>query len=328
MDVVYGMRVLLAVVDAGSFAAAAEALDTSTAAVSRQVAALEAHLGTRLMNRTTRRLSLTEAGADFAERSRTILVDLAEAESLAGLHSVEPVGLLRVTAPLSFGITHFSRLLPGFLRRHPKLKLDLDLSDRVVDLVNERVDVALRIAREPSPTLVARRLASVGMVVCASPAYLKRHGTPRTPGELVDHRTLSFSYLWAGDDWTFEDAQGHLTTVRVNADVHATNGDVLRELAVAGEGIVLQPNFLVGMDVASGALVPLLTEWKTFELSLYAVYLSRRNLSLKVRAFVDYLVESIGPTPYWEHRPAPQAKSLSGGHPGASGQRQPRARSR
>jgi DNA-binding transcriptional LysR family regulator len=238
------------------------------------------------------------------------------------------VGLLRVTAPLSFGITHLSRLLPDFLRRYPQLKLDLDLSDRVVDLVNERVDVALRIARAPSPTLVARRLASVGMVVCASPAYLKRHGTLRTPGELADHRTLSFSYLWAGDDWTFEDAQGHLTTVHVNADVHATNGDVLRELAVAGEGIVLQPNFIVGTDVASGVLVPLLTEWKTFELSLYAVYLSRKNLSLKVRAFVDYLVESIGPTPYWERRPAAKAKSPNGVRASDSRHRKPRARSR
>lgn len=312
MDVVYGMRALLAVVDAGSFAAAAEILGTSTAAVSRQVAALEAHLGTRLMNRTTRRLSLTEAGAGFAERSRGILMDLAEAESLAGLHSAEPAGLLRVTAPLSFGIAHLSRLLPEFRRRYPKLKLDLDLSDRVVDLVNERVDVALRITREPGATLVARRLASVGMVLCASPAYLKRHGAPRTPEDLAHHQTLSFSYLWAGDDWTFEDAHGHLTTVRVNADVHATNGDVLRELAVAGEGIVLQPNFLVGMDVARGALVPLLTEWKTFELSLHAVYLSRKNLSLKVRAFIDYLVEAIGPTPYWERQPAAQAKQQKG----------------
>jgi DNA-binding transcriptional LysR family regulator len=326
MDVIYGMRVLVAVVDTGSFAAAADTLDTSTAAVSRQVAALEAHLGTRLLNRTTRRLSLTEPGADFVERSRAILIDLAEAESLAGLHSAEPVGLLRVTAPLSFGITHLSRLLPGFRRRYPKLKLDLDLSDRVVDLVNERVDVALRVAREPGATLVARRLASVGMVLCASPGYLKRHGTPRTPDELARHRTLSFSYLWAGDDWTFEDLQGHVTTVRVNADVHATNGDVLRELAVAGEGIVLQPNFIVGTDVASGALVPLLTEWKTFELSLYAVYLSRKNLSLKVRAFVDYLVESIGPAPYWERTPAKQIKAQDGGLP--PGPRAPRARHR
>lgn len=304
MDVVHGMRVLVEVVDAGTFAAASERLGTSTAAASRQVAALEAHLGARLLNRTTRRLSLTEAGTEFVERSRAILADLVEAESLAGQHSAEPLGMLRVTAPLSFGILHLSRLLPAFRRRYPKLKLDLDLSDRVVDLVNERVDVALRITREPGAGLIARRLATVGMVVCASRAYLKRHGTPRRPEDLADHRTLSFRYLWAGDDWTFEDGQGRTTQVRVHPEVYATNGDVLRELAVAGEGIVLQPTFVVGADLASGALVPLLTDWKTFELGLYAVYLSRQNLSRKVRVFIDFLAESIGPRPYWERRAA------------------------
>ncbi len=300
MDIVHAMRVLLAVVDAGSFAAAADALDTSTAAISRQVAALETHLGTRLLNRTTRRVSVTEAGLEFADRSRAILADVSEAEALAGLHAAQPTGLLRVSAPLSFGITHLARMLPGFRRRYPKLKLDLDLSDRVIDLVNERVDVALRITREPGATLVARRLASISMVVCASPLYLKRHGTPRTPDELAGHQTLSFSYLWSGDDWTFADAEGRVTTVRVNPDVHATNGDVLREMAVAGEGIVLQPNFVVGNDLASGALVPLLPGWRTMEFSLYAVYLSRQNLPLKVRVFVDFLLEAIGPRPYWE----------------------------
>lgn len=308
MDVIHGMRVLVKVVDLGSFARAAEALDTSTAAVSRQVAALEAHLGTRLLNRSTRRLSLTDAGADFCERSRAILVDVAEAEALAGLQSTQPVGLLRVTAPLSFGVRHLSRLLPAFRRRYPQLKLDLDLTDRVVDLVNEGVDVALRIAQQLSGNLIARRLAPVGMVVCASPAYLKRRGTPRSPAELNRHETLSFSYLWAGDDWSFTDAQGEVTQVRVQPSVHATNGDVLRELAVAGEGIVLQPTFIVGEELARGALVPLLTEWKTFELNLYAVYLSRRNLSLKVRAFVDYLVESTGERPYWDRVPRQPAR--------------------
>jgi DNA-binding transcriptional LysR family regulator len=191
----------------------------------------------------------------------------------------------------------------------------------VVDLVNERVDVALRVTRAPDPGLVARRLASVGMVACASPAYLKRHGVPRRPEDLADHRTLSFRYLWAGDDWTFEDAQGRATHVRVRPEVYATNGDVLRELAVAGEGIVLQPTFIVGADLASGALVPVLPGWTTFELGLYAVYLSRQNLSRKVRVFIDFLVESIGPRPYWD---AP--RSPAGGRTPA--RRRPSARRR
>lgn len=300
MDVAWAMKVLVKVVDAGSFARAAEALDTSTAAVSRQVGALEAHLGARLMNRTTRRLSLTDAGAEFCERSRAILDEIAEAEAAAGRQSRQPMGLLRITAPLSFGVTQLSRLLPGFRARYPQVRLDVDLTDRVVDLVNEGVDVGLRIAHELTGNLVARRLAPVSMVVCASPIYLKRRGAPRTPTELAQHETLSFSYLWVGDDWPFTDAQGTVTRVRVQPAVHATNGDLLRELAVAGGGIILQPSFIVGEELARGTLVPLLTDYRTFDLSLFAVYLSRRQLSSKVRVFIDYLVEAIGTPPPWE----------------------------
>lgn len=300
MDLAYAMKVLVKVVDAGSFARAAEALDTSTAAVSRQIGALEAHLGARLLNRSTRRLSLTDAGTEFCERSRAILDEIAEAEAVAGRQSLHPVGLLRITAPLSFGVTQLSRLLPAFRARHPQLRLDVDLTDRVVDLVNEGVDVGLRIAHALSGNLVARRIAPVSMVVCAAPMYLKRHGVPRTPAELAQHETLSFSYLWVGDDWPFTDAQGNLTRVRVQPAVHATNGDLLRELAVAGGGIILQPSFIVGAELTRGTLVPLLTDYRTLELSLFAVYLSRRQLSSKVRVFIDYLVEAIGAAPPWE----------------------------
>lgn len=300
MDLAYAMKVLVKVVDAGSFARAAEALDTSTAAVSRQVGALEAHLGARLLNRTTRRLSLTDAGAEFCERSRAILDEIAEAEAAAGRQSLQPMGLLRITAPLSFGVTQLSRLLPGFRARYPQVRLDVDLTDRVVDLVNEGVDVGLRIAHELSGNLVARRLAPVSMVVCASPIYLKRRGAPRAPAELAQHETLGFSYLWVGDDWPFVDAQGTVTRVRVQPAVHATNGDLLRELAVAGGGIILQPSFIVGEQLARGTLVPLLTDYRTFDLNLFAVYLSRRQLSSKVRVFIDYLVEAIADEPPWE----------------------------
>ena len=300
MDLTYAMKVLVKVVDVGGFARAAEALDTSTAAVSRQISALEAHLGARLLNRSTRRLSLTDAGAEFCERSRLILDEIAEAEAAAGRQSLQPVGLLRVTAPLSFGVTQLSRLLPAFRAQHPQIRLDVDLTDRVVDLVNEGVDVGLRVAHELSGNLVARRLGPVSMVVCASPLYLKRRGVPRTPAELAQHDTLSFSYLWVGDDWPFTDAQGTPTKVRVQPDVHATNGDLLRELAVAGGGIIMQPSFIVGAELARGTLVPLLTDYRTLELSLFAVYLSRRQLSSKVRVFIDYLVAAIGDPPPWE----------------------------
>lgn len=325
MDLAYAMKVLVKVVDAGSFARAAEALDTSTAAVSRQIGALEAHLGARLLNRTTRRLSLTDVGAEFCERSRTILDEIAEAEAVAGQQSLQPVGLLRITAPLSFGVTQLSRLLPAFRERYPKLRLDVDLTDRVVDLANEGVDVGLRIAHELGSNLVARRIAPVTMVVCASPIYLKRRGVPHSPAELAQHETLSFSYLWVGDDWPFTDAQGTLTRVRVQPAVRATNGDLLRELAVAGGGIILQPSFIVGTDLARGTLVPLLTDYRTFELSLFAVYLSRRQLSNKVRVFIDYLVEAIGEDPPWErwHRRASDrhARKKRSGRPNHIGTR-------
>lgn len=300
MDLAYAMKVLVKVVDAGSFARAAEALDTSTAAVSRQIGALETHLGARLLNRTTRRLSMTDAGAEFCERSRVILGEIAEAEAVAGQQSLRPVGLLRITAPLSFGVTQLSRLLPAFRERHPQLRLDVDLTDRVVDLANEGVDVGLRIAQELGDNLIARRIAPVSMVVCAAPLYLKRRGVPRTPAELAQHETLSFSYLWVGDDWPFTDAHGAQTRVRVQPVVHATNGDLLRELAVAGGGIILQPSFIVGTELARGRLVPLLTDYRTLDLSLFAVYLSRRQLSSKVRVFIDYLVGAIGDEPPWE----------------------------
>ena len=312
MDISYAMRVLVQVVDSGSFVRAADALGTSNAAVTRQIASLEAHLGARLLHRTTRRLSLTDAGAEFCARSRVILEEIADAETVAGQGSAQAVGLLRVSAPLSFGLMELARFLPGFRARHPQLRLDIDLSDRVVDLANEGVDIALRIASKLEGNLIARRIAPVSMVVCASPDYLKRRGTPATPAELVDHATLSFSYLWAGDEWPFTDAQGRLTRVKVNPSVHATNGDLLRELAVAGGGIIMQPTFIVASELERGTLVPILAEYQTLELSLFAVYLSRRHLSNKVRVFIDELVLAIGEdTPRGHPKPRASGKRRS-----------------
>ncbi len=314
MDLSYAMRVLVQVVDSGSFVRAADALGISNAAVTRQIGALEAHLGARLLHRTTRRLSLTDSGAEFCARSRTILEDIADAEAIAAQGSAHPVGLLRVSAPLSFGVMQLAAFLPGFCARHPQLRLDIDLSDRVVDLADEGVDVALRIAGKLEGHLIARRIAPISMVVCASPAYLQRHGTPSVPADLVQHATLSFSYLWAGDEWPFTDAQGNVMLIKVSPNVHATNGDLLRELAVAGSGIILQPTFIVAAELARGTLVPILMDYQTLELNLFAVYLSRRHLSSKVRVFIDELVSAIGEQPPWErwHRRATDTPGLDG----------------
>ena len=293
MDLLKSMQAYVAVVDAGSLVDAAEQLGTSNAAVSRYLAALEEHLGARLLNRTTRRLSMTPAGQDFYNRAQTILADIAEAETVAGATTSSPSGLLRISAPLSLGIGKLSQVLPGFIERYPDLRMDIDLSDRVVDLVNDGIDVAVRIAREPATTnVIARKIAPVRMITCAAPAYLKTHGRPIEPDDLRAHATLNYSYLSSGDSWTLTHSSGRQSVVRINPRVHATNGDILRELAIAGHGIIMQPDFIVASALAAGSLEPILDDWSIEGYHLYAVYLSRKFLSAKVRAFIDYLTDS------------------------------------
>lgn len=292
-DLTKAMQVFVAVVEGGSFVSAAEKLSTSTAAVSRQISAAEADLGARLLNRTTRRLSLTEAGQVFYEHAQTILGDIAELQALVGQHTLQPTGLLRISAPLSFGIHELAKVLPGFRQRYPGLRLDVDLTDRLVDLVHDSTDVAVRIARTLGPNLIARKISPVPMIVCASPAYLARRGVPLVPEDLALHDTLGYSYLLTGDNWVFHHRDGQESVVRIQPAVHATNGDLLRALAVGGEGITVQPDFIVRDDLAAGRLVPLLNDWHMGEFYLYAVYLSRKHLSAKVRAFIDYLAEIV-----------------------------------
>lgn len=294
MDLLAATRVFVQVVDSGSFARAAATLGLSNAVVTRQVAALESHLGARLLHRTTRRMSLTDAGEDFHGRALSILEQFAEAESAAARGTRSPVGLLRLSAPLSYGISHLAGVLARFREQHPQLRLDVDLSDRLVDLANEGVDVALRIATRLDPGVVARRIVALDAVVCAAPSYLSRRGRPRAPAQLAEHDTLSFSYLWAGDEWPFTDAAGHRERVRVHPSVHSSNGELLRQLAIAGGGIILQPRFIVEQALRDGTLVPILADYRTLDLNLYAVYLSQRFLPSKVRVFIDFLVDALG----------------------------------
>jgi len=296
MDTLRAMQVYIAVVETGSFVAAADRLDTSNAAVSRHVAALEDHLGARLLNRTTRRLSMTDIGQEFFNRAQAILGDVADAEAIAGQNSAKPSGQLRISAPLSFGVSKLSQWLPEFVARYPDLKLDIDLSDRLVDLANEGIDVAVRIGRQAASTnVISRRLGSISAEICASPDYLRRRGTPTSPQELLEHQTTSFSYLATGDSWTLTNKQGRTETVRIRPSIHANNGDILGKLAVHGYGIIMQPSFVVEEDIAAGRLVRILGDWSVEGLNLYVIYLSRKFLSAKVRAFVDYLSEVVVP---------------------------------
>lgn len=299
MDRFAELRAFVEVVRAGAFVKAADALDLSKTAVSRQVSDLEKRLGVRLLNRTTRRLSLTDEGQRFHEHARTVLADLESAEADVMTRAREVTGLLRVTAPLSFGILHLAPLWAEFRARHPGATLDVTLGDRVVDLVDEGYDLGIRIAHLPDSTLVSRRLTATRMILCAAPAYLRKHGTPRHPGELLAHATLAYSYWASGDDWQFAGPQGP-ASVRVRPWMRTNNGDTCRAAALAGAGIVMQPSFLVGEDLRREALVELMPQYRAAELGVYAVYPTRRHLLPRVRAMVDFLAERFRAPPWPE----------------------------
>ena len=285
------MQTFAAVVDAGSFVRASDALGMSKAAVSRQVGELETRLGVRLLHRTTRKLSLTEEGEVFHARCRELLGALAEAEAELTARSGQAVGLLKVSAPVSFGLLHLAQLWAGFLAAHPNVSLEVALSDRMVDLVEEGFDVAIRIARLPSSSLVSRKLSTTRMVLCASPRYLQEHGTPEHPSDLAAHQVLAYTLLTTGDAWEFEGPEGPVT-VKVTPRMHTNSGDTCRAAALGHQGIILQPTFLIGEDLRSGALVEILPQYRSLELGIYALYPTRKHVLPKVRLLIDHLVRA------------------------------------
>ncbi|MDB5963324.1 MAG: LysR family transcriptional regulator [Massilia sp.] len=292
MDLIASMKMYAAVVDGGSFAAAADRLDVSRAMVSKQIQKLEEHLGTRLMNRTTRRLSITETGRAFYERSVQILADVEEAEQIAGQMTRSPQGVLRVTIPLSYGQHRLAVIIGAYTQAYPSVQLDIALSDRKVDLVEEGFDVAIRIGALPQSDLIARKLGGVRSIACASPAYLARHGTPATPYELSGHACLGYSLTGGGADWRFEGPDGPVI-VPISGPIKADNGDIIALAAAGGAGIAFQPEFIVEAELAAGRLLRVLPGWHSAELGVYAVYPSRKHLSAKVRTFVDFLAAAL-----------------------------------
>lgn len=288
MDRFEEMRVFAAVVDAGSFVGASTALEMSKAAVSRHVADLESRLGVRLLHRTTRKLSLTPEGAVFQLRCHELLDGVDEAEAQITSRSGEASGLLRINVPVSFGLLHLAPLWAQFMTLHPKVTLDVTLADRVVDLVEEGFDVAVRIARLPNSSLVSRQLASTRLVLCASPAYLKQRGHPAHPSELAQHDVLAYSLFSMGDQWEFT-GPGGVVSVKVTPRMRTNSGDTCRVAALRDQGIVLQPTFLVGPDLLSGTLVEMMPAWRSVELGVYAVYPSRKFVSPKVRQMLEFL---------------------------------------
>ena len=299
MDRFLEMQTFTAVVDAGSFVKAADVLGMSKAAMSRHVGDLETRLGVRLLHRTTRRLSLTGEGQVFYARSKELLADVDEAEAEITSRSGAASGLLRINAPFTFGILHLAPLWGVFRNQYPNVALDVTLSDRLVDLVEEGYDVAIRIATLPSSTLISKRLTSTRMVLCASPAYIALHGAPSHPADLARHAVIAYSYWSTRDEWHFDGPLGP-ASVKTLPAIHTNSGDTCRVAALAHQGIIMQPSFLVGDDLAAGTLVELMPQFRCIELGVYAVYPTRKHVSPKVRVLIDFLSRHFAPArPAW-----------------------------
>ncbi|MCY1294424.1 HTH-type transcriptional regulator DmlR [compost metagenome] len=290
MNLFEDMRVFVVIVETESFSAAARRLNIARSVVSRRMNALEEHLECRLFNRTTRRLSLTETGLDYYERARRILQELAEAEEATRSLHTGLKGRLRLAAPMSFGLKYLAPAINAFMREHPALDIELDLSDQYVDLVNEGYDLTVRIGRLADSTLLAREIGPCPHAVCASPAYLAEHGRPQRPEELRQHQCLSYRGRANASQWQFR-VDGEWQLVTFKPRLLANNGDVLVKSAVDGLGIVSLPRFLLEEALAKGELEEVLADYPLADSQIYAVCPPGRPLPGKVRAFIDFLVE-------------------------------------
>lgn len=287
-----------AVVEYGGFTQAARHLGVGKSAVSKQVARLEERLGARLLNRTTRKISATEVGRAFYDRCSRIVAELDDAERAVLDLQAEPKGLLKVNAPMSFGVMYLAEAVADFMADHPDLSIDLDLSDRLVDVVEEGYDLAIRITRLPDSSMIARKVAPFDRVICASPRYWAAHGKPKTPQDLVHHNCLQYSYLSTGNEWSFQDGDGH-QSVHVSGNLSANNGEALRAAAIAGHGVLNTPLFIVAEALRDGRLESVLDAYGRTGAAIYAVYPHSRHLSAKIRLFVDFLAARFGERSPW-----------------------------
>ncbi|MDA5193158.1 LysR family transcriptional regulator [Govanella unica] len=295
MDKLTAMQVFAAVVDEGSFSAAAARLNMAKSAVSTLVKTLEAELGVTLLNRTTRKVSLTEAGQRYKDRAEQILSDVEDADREAAALTATPRGTLRVSAGVSFGTQELGKVVATFLATYPEVRIDLQLTDRFVDLLDEGFDLAVRIGELRDSSLIARKLTSARRLTCASPDYLEAHGTPQHPNDLRQHNCLGYS----GGGWSFQE-QGRPLIPALEGRLIGNNGDVLCAAAVAGSGIVFAPSFILGDDIRAGRLVPILTAYEAPPVGIYAIYPPSRHISAKLRAFIDSLSNHCGSPPSWE----------------------------
>lgn len=300
------IQAFVAVVEAGSFTAAADRLEIAKSAVSRRVSGLEERLGVQLLRRTTRQLNLTDSGRSFYEQSARILADLEEAESAVAQEHGELRGTLRIALPLSFGLRHMGKPIAEFSRQHPHVDFDLDLNDRRVDLVEEGADLALRIGNLTDSSLIARKLFDARTVICGSQDYFNAHGIPQTPDELTGHQCLVYGNVQDPSKWVCRDTAGDSHKIKVNTSMTASNGDFLCEAATQGLGIAMQPTFIAGEAISRGDLVPILTDYQWPVSPAWVAYPPTRHLSFRVRKFIDFLVEYFAGTPYWDQDCCPR----------------------
>ncbi len=300
--------VFVAVVECGSFSQAGEKLGVTKSAVSKRISQLEAKLGVQLLQRTTRRLSLTEAGERYFDYARNALMIANEGEDAISQLQDQPQGTIRVNAPMAFGRLHIAPMMPKFLFDNPQIKVDMMMDDRVVDLVSGSFDIAIRIGKLPDSSLIARRLAPCHSVLCASPQYLEKFGVPDTPKDLIHHNCLSYSYFQAGTEWRFTGPDG-LVSVVPKGNYRVNNSEALLEGLLAGLGIAQMPTFIVGPALASGELVSLLPDYVLPQHAIYAMLPERKHLPAKIRVFLEYLHRRFGETtPYWDSLQDDEAK--------------------
>ena len=300
MDRFENMKTFTRVVEVGSISGAAERLEISKSVVSRRLKELEEHLSVQLFHRTTRNMNLTETGSAFYQQCVRILDDVLEAESAVSQAHGTLKGLLKLALPNSFGIMHLNAAINDFLKIHPLIEFELDFNDRQVDIIQEGFDLAIRIAELPDSSLIARRLAAIEHVVCASPGYLKEYGPPQSPKQLIDHQCLAYNVLNNYKVWKFKDKNERSINIDINPYFRSSSGESLRDATLDGHGIAYLPTFVVHKQIEQGELIPLLQEYSTWKVNAYAIYPQTRHLSQRVRVFVEFLLKRFEGIPYWD----------------------------
>lgn len=298
MDKIETMKAFSAVVAEGSFVKAAEKLLLSPQLVSKYVAQLEENLQTRLLNRTTRRVTLTEAGRSYFERCNQVLLDIEEMEnSLGNLHQ-KVSGMLSISAPMSFAIHHLGALMVAFQKQYPEVDLNLQLTDKKIDILEDGIDIALRIGKLQDSALIAKKIAPINLVICASPEYLREYGVPIIPSDLQKHRYLR--YVYSDNSTIFSQFEQSASALKFRSHFIANNGDLLISAAIEGGGVTIQPSFIAAKAIKEGKLQAILPAYAPEPLGLYAVYTHRKFLAAKVRCFIDFISDYYGDIPYWD----------------------------